>query len=201
MKQARYILIILLLFPLFGLAQLFTGGVQLGLAGSQVAGDTYAGYNKAGVAGGGWINLKIDNHQSVQFEMMYLQKGSRHNPNYKIQDYTSYLMQLGYVELPLSYNIDLGNNMILSAGPSVGILAHSRELLDEMPQFGNNFNRIDVSVNAGVGYRMSEKMIVSLRTFNSILPIKQDAEAIDRWRIFSYGKFNDLLLIGIYRKF
>lgn len=201
MKQARYILIILLLFPLFGLAQLFTGGVQLGLAGSQVAGDTYAGYNKAGVAGGGWINLKIDNHQSVQFEMMYLQKGSRHNPNYKIQDYTSYLMQLGYVELPLSYNIDLGNNMILSAGPSVGILAHSRELLDEMPQFGNNFNRIDVSVNAGVGYRMSEKMIVSLRTFNSILPIKQDAEAIDRWRIFSYGKFNDLLLIGLYRKF
>lgn len=201
MKQVRYILIVLMLFPLFGFAQLFTGGMQLGLAGSQVAGDTYAGYNKAGVAGGGWINLKIDNNQSVQFEMMYLQKGSRHNPNYKIQDYTSYLMQLGYIELPLSYNLDLGNKIILSAGPSVGVLAHSRELLDEMPQFGNNFNRIDVSVNAGIGYRMSEKMIVSLRTFNSILPIKQDAEAIDRWRIFSYGKFNDLLLIGLYRKF
>lgn len=201
MKQVCYILIFLVLFPLFCFAQLFTGGIQLGLAGSQVAGDTYAGYNKAGVAGGGWINLKIDNHQSVQFEMMYLQKGSRHNPNYKIQDYTSYLMQLGYIELQLSYILDLGNKIILSAGPSVGVLAHSRELLDEMPQYGNNFNRIDVSVNAGVGYRMSEKMIVSLRTFNSILPIKQDAEAIDRWRIFSYGKFNDLLLIGLYRKF
>jgi hypothetical protein len=201
MKQVRYLIFLIFLIPVQGFSQLFTGGLELGLAGSQVAGDTYAGYNKAGLAGGGWINLKIDNYQSVQFEMMYLQKGSRHNPNYKIQDYTSYLMQLGYVELPLSYNLDLGNNIILSAGPSLGILAHSRELLDEMPQFGNNFNRIDVSVNAGVGYRMSEKMIVSLRTINSILPIKQDAEAIDRWRIFSYGKFNDLLLIGIYRKF
>lgn len=201
MKLLLYAIFLIFLIPLSAFSQLFTGGAELGLAGSQVAGDTYAGFNKAGVAGGGWINLKIDNYQSIQFEMMYLQKGSRHNPNYRREDYTSYLMQLGYIELPLSYNLDLQNNIILSAGPSVGILAHSRELLDEMPQVGNNFNKIDVSINAGFGYRINEKMIVSLRTFNSVLPIKQDPEIIDRWRIFSYGKFNDLLLIGLYRKF
>lgn len=190
----------LLAFPMMAYSQLFSGGVQAGLAGCQVAGDTYSGYNKAGVSAGAWIGVKLTDNQSLQFEMMYLQKGSRHNPNFRKEDYTSFLIQLGYIEMPLNYRIDLGNKIILSAGPSVGILAHSREMLDLMPHDVNRFNRTDISVNAGVSYKISERMQVSLRTFNSVLPIKQNPESMDRWRLFSYGKFNDLLLISLSRK-
>ena len=194
-------LTLFLVIPFVGFTQLFTGGVQLGLAGSQVAGDTYSGYKKAGIAGGGWINLKLNEHHSIQFEMMYLQKGSRHNPNFRIADYTSFLLQFGYIELPLNYVLDLGNKILISGGPSVGVLAHSKQLLDKMPKNTDNFNRIDVSFNAGIAYELTGKTKISLRTFNSVLPINKTRESIDRWRLFSYGKFNDLLLIGLYRKF
>ena len=56
--------IVVLIFLLGGIsekmqAQQFHGGIALGLVGSQVAGDTYSGYNKAGISGGGFVNLNL----------------------------------------------------------------------------------------------------------------------------------------------
>ena len=53
------ILFIISLIPGSILAQKFTGGLKLGLVGSQVAGDLYGGYNKAGINAGGWIGLPV----------------------------------------------------------------------------------------------------------------------------------------------
>jgi len=39
--------------------QQFHGGVITGLAGSQVAGDTYSGYKKAGIFVGGYVSLNV----------------------------------------------------------------------------------------------------------------------------------------------
>ena len=38
-------------------AQQFHGGIIAGIVGSQVAGDTYSGFDKGGIFGGGYVNI------------------------------------------------------------------------------------------------------------------------------------------------
>jgi len=56
-------------------------GVQAGLVGSQVEGDNYWGYNKAGFYGGVYSNRRLNDRASFQLEFNYIQKGSHQNPN------------------------------------------------------------------------------------------------------------------------
>ena len=60
--------------------QEFGGGVSLGASTSQVAGDRLGGFNKIGLLAGVFTNIKIKEKLAFQFEIIFIQKGSR-NPN------------------------------------------------------------------------------------------------------------------------
>ena len=66
-------LFLLLLFSVFASgiveAQVFTGGLSAGLVGSQVAGDNFSGYNKAGIFAGGFVALSVSEKSSLQMEL------------------------------------------------------------------------------------------------------------------------------------
>ena len=62
--------------------QNFDGGIILGISTSQVRGDDLAGFNKAGILAGAFVNKKISQLLSLQMEMTYIQKGSN-NPKMK----------------------------------------------------------------------------------------------------------------------
>ncbi|MCD4747226.1 MAG: PorT family protein [Bacteroidales bacterium] len=96
-----YFLLISLLFVFTIHAQKFNGGVMLGFTGSQVAGDNDSGYNKAGLFGGGFVNLEIGSRSLLQLELEFMQKGSRHNPNFEQGDTKSLLIRPNYGEMPL----------------------------------------------------------------------------------------------------
>jgi hypothetical protein len=74
---------LIILFLFFTIAsnaqQRFKVGVKAGLSTSQVDGDTYGGYNKAGFDGGIFVTGKINEKWTSQFEMIFIQKGSKHN--------------------------------------------------------------------------------------------------------------------------
>jgi len=96
-------------------AQNFGGGLILGLSASQVGGDMLGGFNKLGFLTGAYTSLNVKENISFQFEITYIEKGSR-NPNlYKntIQEIT-----LSYVEVPISINLQQKENL----GVEVGIL-------------------------------------------------------------------------------
>lgn len=174
--------------------QVFQGGIASGLVGSQVAGDTYSGFHKPGAYAGLWIRLAINDRSSVQTEISYSQKGSRHNPDEKHQDFTFYLMRLGYIEMPFLYQLQLKNKLILEVGPSFSFLLHSYEELDYIEVTYGKFSQVNPSFMAGINYPVTEKLGVHFRMDSSILSIRKDEVNGARYRLFDRGQYNDCIL-------
>jgi len=186
-------------------AQGFKGGATLGLVGSQVAGDTYSGYNKAGVFVGGWVSYDISKHSAFQMEMTYFQKGSRHNPDYEKNpaDFP-YLFRADYIEVPLLYLYKTGR-FIIETGPSMGVLVHYYEESDQLPISDydgyNRPARLSLQINLGMRFVINERFNAGIRTNNSLLNIRQDNVTGDVWRIFDHGQYHDALVIAAYYMF
>jgi hypothetical protein len=138
--------------------------------------------------------LALSDRSSIQTELSYFQKGSRHNPDEKLQDYTFYLMRLGYIEMPFLYQYHLKNKLILEVGPSFSFLLHSYEERDYEEVSYGDFSLANLSFMAGIGYPITEKMSVHFRMNSSITSIRTDEVNGAVYRFFSYGQFNDCLL-------
>src|SRR5690554_5506952 len=72
----------------------FRAGASFGVIASQVAGDGYGGFDKAGLFGGPFVNIYTSENWSWQMEINYAQKGSRKNPNTAEGDHESFIMRL-----------------------------------------------------------------------------------------------------------
>lgn len=194
MKQIYTVIFLLLFSTLTSVAQKFQGGVAAGLVGSQVAGDMYSGFNKPGAYAAIWVSLAVNERSSFQTEISYFQKGSRHNPDDKNQDYTFYLMRLGYIEMPFLYQYHFKNKLTIEAGPSFSFLLHSYEELDYQPVTYGKFNLFNPSFMAGIGYPITGKISAHFRMNSSILSIRTDLVSGSRYRLFDHGQYNDCIL-------
>ena len=79
MKKASWFILLFLVFQAcknISTAQPFFGGVSAGLNVSQVDGDGFSGYNKAGLYAGFFVNTMIREKMGAQFEIRYSEKGS-----------------------------------------------------------------------------------------------------------------------------
>ena len=94
----RFLFLFLIVFPCLLSAQGFNAGLRVGVVGSQVDGDTYEGFNKAGITAGLFVNRKLSDLFSLQLEMNYIQKGSRKPLD---DNNTYYLMRVTYIEVPV----------------------------------------------------------------------------------------------------
>jgi len=196
-----YLLVFLFSIGVIATAQQFQGGIAAGLVGSQVAGDTYSGYHKPGAYAGIWVRLASGDRSSFQTEISYFQKGSRHNPDEKRQDFTFYLMRLGYVEMPFLYQYHLKNNIIIEAGPSFSFLLHSYEALDYEEVSYGKFSLLNPSFMAGIAYPINEKMSAHFRMNSSVLSIRSDLSPGARYRLFDRGQYNDCILLFLSYRF
>jgi len=194
MKQKILITIFLFIVLDASFAQQFQGGVAAGLVGSQVAGDTYSGFHKPGAYGGFWVRLALSDRTSIQTEISYFEKGSRHNPDEKHQDPTFYLMRLGYIEMPFLYQFQLKNKIRFEVGPSFSLLLHSYEELDYMEVTYGKFSLINPSFMAGIGYPISPKLSANFRMNSSVLSIRTDEVNGAVYRLFDHGQYNDCIL-------
>lgn len=196
-----YILILFfLLCAAVGRAQIFKGGVHAGLVGSQVAGDLFSGYNKAGISAGGWVSLQFTVHHEIQMELSYIQKGSRENPNYEKDRMDSYLMRLGYAELPLLYRMIYSEKLNFETGLSMNFLINSYEerngwVLDDP------FDKSNLCFILGLSYNLTERLRANFRTNNSLLSIRKEKRDGDVWRLFEHGQYSDALVLSLYYRF
>ena len=183
-------------------AQSFKGGITFGLAATQVAGDGYWGFNKAGIFAGGWVNFDYNEHSSLQIELTYFQKGSRHNPNYEKNpaDFP-YIFRVDYVELPLLYQFKTGR-FIIETGPSMGVLMHYYEASDQLiisdKENANRPTRLTFQLNLGMQIVITGRISASLRANSSMINIRQNNVTGDAKRLFWFGQFNDALVIAAY---
>lgn len=185
-------------------AQNFHGGIMAGLVGSQVAGDTYSGYNKAGVLAGAFVSWDFTPRSALQLELNYFQKGSRKNPDPDNNDYESYLFRANYVEVPLLYQFTI-DWFTIQAGPSAGFLfgyyeEKNSEDLTFRPDY-NNPARLTLQINLGMRFHITPKIGIDFRTNNSLLNIRSKNVTGDVWRFWGYGQFHDALVFSFFYQF
>ena len=206
MKQfTRYgIILLIFLLPALNLkSQNFNGGILAGVAGTQVAGDGYYGFHKAGIFAGGFVNLQVSEHSSFQMELEFFQKGSRENPD-SANNYNQYLFRVNYIELPVLYQYTFNKRFKVEAGPSLGFLVgYYEERFEEEIKGGNRPANVTFQLNAGLYVYLSTHFTVNIRTNNSMLNIRSDNATGDILRIFpgNYGQFNDCLVFSLFYQF
>ncbi len=201
----KYTTIVIIIFyvGLTASGQLFHGGIIAGLAGTQVAGDNYSGYNKAGLFAGGFVSLDVGQKSAFQMELTYFQKGSRENPREK-NAYQSYLLRLNYIEMPIFYQYKAGR-FTIEAGPSVGFLLGYFEEVNEQiisdEQYYNAPARVTFQINLGVRFALTQHIGVDFRTNNSLMNVFSKNQTGDVWRFWDHGRYNDALVLSVFYEF
>jgi hypothetical protein len=196
--KAKYSLTLIFLFlSLFTQAQYFNAGAKLGIVGSQVDGDGYAGFDKFGINAGLYVNYKLSMLTSLQLEMEYIQKGSRHTPNVEKGDYADYKLRLGYIQLPVLFQYKLASNLSVEAGPAFGLLlSHYEEWMTYEIDY-NPFRKFALSWITGINYKISDFWNANFRFDYSLMAIRQQPAPLDRYILFQYGQFCNSLVFSI----
>lgn len=178
-----------------------------GLVGSQVDGDTYAGYNKLGYFAGIGINRKLSKSTEAEFALTFLQKGARKNyqtdsASIAAGNLTFYLFRLNYVEIPLGLKFNFHKKFKAEIGGAFAYLIQ----WSEQSQYGyyNNYvpKNYDISAYMGLGYKLGENMLVNLRAEYSVPPFRPFyGQGVYRgyfpFNLFTKGLYNNLLILSL----
>jgi hypothetical protein len=169
----KTILVLVLFFTAWAArGQLFTGGVAGGLAASQIEGDEYAGYYKAGGSLGAWTRTNLKGKLQVQMEVRYIMKGAGKQTN--TEDPSYYRVQLHYAEVPLLAVYTLRKKLAFESGIGFAFLIASGEDLDGYGYLDPDppFRGIDLNWQAGVNYAFTSRISGDIRFSYSLIPVR-----------------------------
>lgn len=204
MKKLVLIISLTGIFFIASQAQEFKGGLKAGLVGSQVDGDGYRGFNKPGLFGGSFVNLRTSELSAFQMEIAYVQKGARKNPNYEIDDFEQYLLRTDYVELAILYHLVFSSTFTFEVGPSFGYLMTTYEEINQMETYPVPFRKSIINYIGGLYYYLNDRTSINLRTNNSILNLRDYSDLSgekrlpnDTYRFFHYGQFHISMVLSV----
>lgn len=164
----------------------FFGGLVAGTNFSQVDGDNFAGYHKAGWNAGAIVYTKLMEQLAVSLELNYAQKGSRAAQsqlpklaNDQNTVLTDYKIKLNYLEVPIMLNYFDKRKSHFGAGFSYGQLASSKESYRDRD--GNiyeqdaklfPFRKIDINFLLNGNAHLWKGLFFNLRFSYSLLSIR-----------------------------
>ncbi len=165
-------------YATFAYSQKFHGGLFAGISASQISGDQLSGFNKAGIYAGGFTNYYFTEKSALQLEIYFIQKGSHKSQRPKNNDYSSYNLNLQYVEMALPYQWHFSKRFYIETGPALGVILKTLPTeKDEngiVPNYSRpRFNLFDLSVIAGLGVNISKHFKANLRGENSVIPVRK----------------------------
>lgn len=148
------------------LAQNLGGGLSLGFNASQVDGDNFRGFNKAGFSVGGFVTYPINDRFSLQPEILVEQLGSASQQQL--------IVQTTHVDVPVLLSatvpIELGETtqeIQVVAGPVIGVLLGAKDFNVDIT---DDLKKVDYRATAGIAYRLGRVSLgirygYSLNTF------------------------------------
>lgn len=155
----------------------FKAGLVAGINASQISGDNLGGFYKPSFIVGGFVRRKIKSNALLQFDIMYIGKGSRKNANFELEDYTIYRLNMHYIEVPLAYIWKYREKLWFEGGLSAAALLtyyEGDENGDLSAQQPEKFKPYDFSYFAGIHLNFNTKWSLNLRFSNSILPVREN---------------------------
>ncbi len=176
-------------------------GIALGPTACQVHGDNYSGYNKLGFVGGLLVHYKWFQNVIPQLGILYIQKGSRHNPD--SVNLSQYLLRLHFIEIPTNIKfLFLKKRLFITLGHSVSYLFSYYEEVNYLNTTHSvNNEKLEFSINTGLGYQINDKMNIELRANNGYTPFRKFAFPSNIYynnpiaRMFNKGMYNNILEI------
>lgn len=180
-------------------AQPLNVGVYAGVNASQVAGDSYYGFNKLGLNAGFFVNQLIEYDIYWQAELRYSSRGVYQGPS----DNSNALYKSGYyiLELPFSVHYLYDGRVMVELGTSPEILLGTRYwdeygLMD--PSTYPENRRFGLSVFGGIGFWFNNNIMAGLRYTNSAIPFRDPEE----WNnAQNRGYFHSVFSLSIIYKF
>ena len=181
----KTILLLVLFMTLSGVktawAQSFNAGLIAGATFSQVDGDRYYGYHKAGLTAGGYVNLPVSEHFALQMELKYTQMGAHSSVKEVIEyGYNEYDLRLHYAEIPLMLCYDFGHFTVygksldfltLEAGLSLDFLLKHRGEIDYSTALWK-LNFFSVTGNFGLHFAFTDHWGAGVRMMYSVTPMQ-----------------------------
>lgn len=181
-------------------AQSFDAGLLAGLSTTQISGDQLSGFNKVGIIAGGFVSTFISEKFDANMQLMYIQKGSRKNADPEKNDYTSYLLRLSYIEVPLLLQWKYSSRFIFEAGPYFGVLLGSYEEneLGELPD-RRAFKDFEFGGGVGMNIVLVNNLIFNARVTTSLIPVREHQSG-QTFRL-NAGQYNSVLAFTVQYKF
>ncbi|MBN2348303.1 MAG: porin family protein [Bacteroidales bacterium] len=192
----RKLLIIVLAFAAVpAMGQRFQGGLLAGLTACQIDGDTYSGYNKAGLLGGVFVKTDFSNKLSGQLELKYISKGAGTKNNDSNTNY--YRVNMQYLEIPVLARYRVYKLLVAELGIGAGYLFKAQKddgngYLDFEPPL-NNF---ELSGIAGVHYELFKHISVNARFQYSLFPVLPFGVDVPSYQIS--GFYNNIISFAFY---
>jgi hypothetical protein len=172
----RGVLLFLFLIPSFLFGQAFGGGLYAGISTSQVSGDGIVGFNKAGAWGGAFTDYRFTPRSTLQFELSFIQKGSRQAGTVKNNN-VFILYNHNMLEIPVLYRWYGIKNMSIEMGLQAGFLLSSVEKGTLLIETRNSsaYRKGELSGAFGLSYFFWKgKIEVNARYSNSILTMRKN---------------------------
>ena len=194
MKQLLLIIFLLGVTAINSFSQRFEGGLLGGLNASQVDGDSYKGYHKAGLVLGGYAQTDISRNLFAAMELKFAQKGSRNVDSLATDEQIKYIMRLTYAEMPLYLGIRTSEKTSIIVGASFGYLISGKEFngYGEFQHDQHPFNAFDLEAMLGFRFQITDRLFVDVRGAYSVMPIRDKIDNADLyyWRD---NQFNNVL--------
>ena len=190
-----FLFLFFILFPFIIYSQTFNGGVLAGLSASQLDGDNWGGYHKAGVCVGVYTNAKLNNYIDAQIELRYTQKGSNSNSE---ENETFYISKLNYIELPVFLKYNFLNKFSANIGITAGYLQKATEDKDGIGDepADPEFDPFEFSGLLGVEYKIIDQLFFNVRFNYSILAVRDHPG--DQTFFLNKGQYNNVLTFTLY---
>ena len=180
---------------------IFKPAIVLGFNATQVDGDALAGYRKFGLNAGGTVFVRLPKNFSVNFEILYSQKGSKKSNNQLNIDAPSKLV-LDYVDVPLIFNYhdkDSRGKEIAIFG--LGFVFNSLVRFKIEDEFGpisnakNPYQRFGLEAAANITFVFAKRFGANLRFTYSLLNIAKDPIAISNLK--NNGQRNNVVTLRL----
>ena len=161
--------------------RIFYGGLVAGGNFSQVDGDGFSGYHKAGLNFGATVYASFTSHFGASMELLYTQKGSRER-NYTedaagVGYVNDYDLKMNYVEVPVLLRYYASNRLHYGAGISYAQLINSKETAITYAPVNLDtslyaFHKNDIDFVADVNYEFYKGWFLNFRFNYSVRSIR-----------------------------